>query len=234
MKKYLLITVLGALLVLPGHLGAQTSTTSDPTPLPPIRNTDPRKENREAVREKREAFIQETKEKREALQEKRKEVFGNLKDRRNELEEQIKTKREALKTEITAIKKERVSARKSFVENRFSQVIIVLTNAQDRLDKKIAELEGTYDMTEAKTHLEKSKTSLAEAKKLLETLKTTTVSDTDETTATKPRETAKQIEKLLQETRQHLVDTIHAMKNAVNPDTEDEDDDQDETATTAS
>ncbi len=177
-----------------------------------------RDSNQTITKEKRDAFFEEAKENRDAFRDQRKSSTDDMNERRAALEAQIKAKREALKTQITEIKKERVTARKVFVETRFSEVIKMLATAQERVGAKIDELEGKdYDMTDAQMHLDESKDSLTEAKALFATLSSMTVSDTDESTATKPRETAKKIEELLKTSREHLREAIEAMKKAVNP-----------------
>lgn len=222
---------------------------NDRRPLPPVRLKNEREKAREQMKEEREKSLEEfkmkrdsqrelVKEKRESFFEEAKQVRDEMKAKRETLTEMSKeereqaretfkqtmeAKREAFKTEIETIKKEKVSVRKAFVETRFNQVIVVLTSAQERIGTKMTELEGKgYDMTEANTHLDESKTSLAEAKALLTTLSSTTVSDADETSATKPRETAKKIEGLLKETRMHLVEAIKSMRDSVNPSSDDE------------
>lgn len=227
MKHYLIAIPLLAILAFPMQTFAEEGSSSE-NPL------EDRVNNRTLIKEKRDSFINESQELRTDLRDSRKGFLGIEKERRNELEEQIKTNREALRTEIQNIRKEKASLRKGFVEKRFTQVIVVLSNAQGRLALKIAELESkSYDMSEAKVNLDKSKTSLASAQTLFATLSNTSVSDTDESSVTKPRETAKQIEVLLKETREHLKETIRAIKKAVNPEPEDEDDDSNDDSSSA-
>jgi hypothetical protein len=70
---------------------------------------------------------------------------------------------------------------------------------------------------------------LKSAEDQLAALKALSVSDTSDTTVTKPREIAKKIEDLLKETRDHFREAIQAMKEAVGiPSDDDASDDQDD------
>lgn len=231
MKQYPFLLAITMLLAFGTSASAQESATTTPGSRPA--KTELLKEKRDAafqeIKEKRTEFITESKALRADLQEKRKEMAGTLKESRAELEAKIKERREALRTEIQEIKKERVSVRKAFVEQRFEAAIKAIAAHQARVEGKIEELEADgYDLDAASDHLSESKDALKKASDLLVTLKATAVSDDNETTATKPRELAKQIEEQLKSARTHLMEAIKAIRAEVEP-SDDEDEDKDDT-----
>ncbi len=195
----------------------------------------PQMRNDSVFREKRDALKTEFKNTRDAAKDEEKTILEDMKgersgligDARKSLEDAIKARRENLQAEIAAkkeqlkkdlveIKKDKVTARKTFVENRFSAVIKVFGAHQTRIAGKIDELTAKgYDMTDATVALDASKKSLASASDLLAKLTSTTVSDTSESSAVKPREIAKNIETVLKEAKTHLIEAVTAIKKAI-------------------
>jgi len=228
-KQYLAAATLLSLFLATGAFAQTKETRQDPAPQNPREALkDRRLEERQKMDIQRDALKEKRLDIKDDIKEKRDEVKTELKTRREALAESIKEKREALKLEIDRIKKERVTARKGFVEERLRTAIRVVTERQERVDAAIKRLkERNIDTAIAEESLKLSKSSRDEARQALEKLSALSLTDTDKAKLESARGYAKTAETALRASREHLVKAIQLLREAV-ADAEDKEDNEEE------
>ncbi|MBU4480408.1 hypothetical protein KKG48_03130 [Patescibacteria group bacterium] len=179
------------------------------------------------LRERIQTKLQIFQNKKEESVEKINEKKEQLQERKEEKLQQIQEKRELRKEKLDEKLKERITKIANSIVSRFEKTLEKLVAVKNKVQTRIGEMEGKgFDMTEAKSLMEKVPVKIQEAQQKIENMKNAFNSASDSENPGEAFTSAKEVANIakegIKEAHKSIVDVIESIKASVRTRTQQE------------